>query len=43
KGTDFTTIPERELAFVERELNTRPRKRLGYKTPLEAMSVALQG
>lgn len=43
KGTDFTTISEEELAFVEHALNTRPRKRLGYRTPLEAMSVALQG
>jgi len=43
KGTDFTTIPEEELAYVERELNTRPRKRLGYRTPLEVLGVALQG
>jgi IS30 family transposase len=43
KGTDFTTIPEEELACVERELNNRPRKRLGWRTPLEAMGVALQG
>ena len=43
KKTDFTTIPEEELAFVEHELNTRPRKRLNYLTPLEVMSVALGG
>ncbi|MBI2642075.1 MAG: IS30 family transposase [Candidatus Wildermuthbacteria bacterium] len=43
KKTDFTTIPEEELAFVEQELNSRPRKRLGWKTPLEAMAGALQG
>ena len=43
KKTDFTTISSEELSFVERELNTRPRKRLGWKTPLEVMSVALQG
>ena len=42
KKTDFTTIPEEDISFVEKELNTRPRKRLGYLTPLEAMSVALQ-
>ncbi len=42
KGTDFTKIPEAELAFVESELNIRPRKRLGYRTPLQVMSVALQ-
>src|SRR3989344_1749283 len=43
KGTDFTIIPEEALAYVEHELNTRPRKRLGWKTPLEVISVALQG
>jgi len=43
KGTDFTTIPEAEIARVEHELNTRPRKRLGYRTPLQAFSVALAG
>jgi len=43
KKTDFTTIPDEELSFVERELNNRPRKRLGWKTPLEIMSVALRG
>ena len=43
KKTDFTTIPDEEIAFVEHELNTRPRKRLNYLTPLEAMSVALEG
>ncbi len=42
KKTDFTTIKKEELSFVERELNNRPRKRLGWQTPLEAMSVALQ-
>ena len=43
KKTDFTTISNDELAFVESELNNRPRKRLGWKTPLEIFSVALQG
>lgn len=43
KKTDFTTISDKKLSFVERELNTRPRKRLGWKTPLEVFSVALQG
>lgn len=42
KKTDFTTIKEEELAYVENELNSRPRKRLGWKTPSEAWSVALQ-
>jgi IS30 family transposase len=36
-------ISEEELALVEYKLNTRPRKRLNYLTPLEAFSVALAG
>ncbi len=43
KKTDFTKVSDEEIAKVEYDLNTRPRKRLGYMTPLEAMSVALQG
>lgn len=43
KKTDFTTISDEEIAFVERELNERPRKRLGWKTPLEAFGGALEG
>ncbi len=43
KKTDFTIISEEELALVEHKLNTRPRKRLNYLTPLEAFSVALAG
>ena len=41
KRTDFDMISDEELRFVERELNSRPRKRLGGRTPLEAMSGAL--
>lgn len=41
KGTDFRTIPEDELRDVEYELNTRPRKRLNYKTPLEVFNSLL--
>jgi len=43
KKTDFTKIPNKELMYVEHELNNRPRKRLGYLTPNEAWSVALRG
>lgn len=38
KGTDFSTISEEELKDVEREINTRPRKRLGFQTPLEVFN-----
>ena len=41
KKTDFTTISDEEIAFVERELNERPRKRLRWKTPLQAFGGAL--
>lgn len=44
KKTDFAKVTDEEILFIENELNTRPRKRLGYKTPLEVLnpSVALQ-
>lgn len=45
KGTDFNTITEKQIAQIESSLNNRPRKCLGFKTPLKAASqfVALQG
>jgi IS30 family transposase len=44
KGTDFATISDETIKAVENTLNNRPRKRLGWKTPLEVFneSVALQ-
>lgn len=41
KGTDFRTISQEELKDVEDELNNRPRKRLGYRTPLEVFNTYL--
>lgn len=45
KKTDFALVSVAEVARVERELNCRPRKRLGYLTPLEVFNqrVALKG
>lgn len=45
KGTDFATISDEEIKSVETALNNRPRKRLGWKTPLEVFneSVAIRG
>lgn len=47
KGTDFRKIDNEDIARVECALNTRPRKRLGWKTPLEIfnkeLGVALGG
>ncbi len=52
KGTDFRNVKDEEIQKVEHLLNTRPRKRLGWKTPYQvfyertgvnlAVSVALQ-
>ena len=42
KKIDFTQVSDEEIAKVEYILNTRPRKRLGFRTPLEVMGVALQ-
>jgi Transposase and inactivated derivatives, IS30 family len=35
KGTDFSTISSAEVAKVERLLNARPRKSLGFRSPQE--------
>lgn len=45
KGTDFRTISDEQIAQVECAINNRPRKRLGWRTPLEIFnqSVALHG
>ena len=35
KSRPLSTVTDDELAKIEMLLNTRPRKRLGYKTPIE--------
>lgn len=35
KGTDFRELNESDIIRIENSLNNRPRKRLGYLTPLE--------
>jgi IS30 family transposase len=35
KKTDFRTVTKDEIRLVERLLNSRPRKRLGWKTPYQ--------
>lgn len=46
KGTSFYAVTDAEIRMVEHLLNTRPRKRLGWKTPYqvfyELTGVALQ-
>lgn len=47
KGTDFRQLSDEDIAKVEYLLNSRPRKRLGWKTPYEVFyeltGVALLG
>ena len=42
KKTDFTKVSDEIIQQVEYDLNTRPRKRLNWQTPLEVLSGALQ-
>ena len=42
KGTNFAWISHREVARVEKLLNERPRKRLGYRTPQEVLAKQLR-
>jgi IS30 family transposase len=42
KGTDFARISHRQVARVEKLLNERPRKRLGYRTPQEVLANKLR-
>jgi len=35
KGTDFSKISDKQIMFIESTLNNRPRKCLGFKTPIE--------
>lgn len=38
KGTDIRKVTDEQIKLYERKLNTRPRKKLNYQTPLEALS-----
>jgi IS30 family transposase len=38
KGTDLTPFTQQQLSAIEYSLNTRPRKILGFRTPLEVFS-----
>ena len=43
KGTDFRDVSDEEIARVEYALNTRPRKRHGFLSPLEIWGGAIKG
>jgi transposase, IS30 family len=42
KTTDFTKVAPREVSRVVSELNSRPRKRLGFRTPIEVFQKAVR-
>ena len=39
KKTDFKNVDDKQLKMIQRKLNNRPRKVLGYKTPLEVLEM----
>lgn len=41
KGTDFATVSDARLREIERRINSRPRKTLGYRTPFEVFGEAI--
>jgi transposase, IS30 family len=42
KGTDLSRFTPAQLQAIEDELNDRPRKRLGYRTPREELATLLE-
>lgn len=42
KGTNFNEISENQLLIIQKKLNNRPRKIIGYKTPQEMMNIELK-
>ncbi len=42
KGTDFNTVPTKELKRVQKLLNERPREVLDWKTPKETFALLLE-
>ena len=38
KKTDFNTISDKFIKWVENQLNNRPRKRFGFKTPIQVVN-----
>ncbi|OOC11519.1 IS30 family transposase, partial [Thioalkalivibrio halophilus] len=41
KGTDFAHVSEERIQEIEDKLNLRPRKRLGYRAPIEVLEQSL--
>lgn len=43
KGINLNNVSEKDVAFVVKKLNNRPRKCLNYQTPHEVFSLAISG
>jgi len=39
KGTDFTQISEKQIEEAQMSINNRPRKRLGFLSPIEFINL----
>ena len=39
KKTDFSTVSDEDVLMIMDKLNNRPRKLLGYRTPIEVLQV----
>lgn len=37
KGTDFNLVPDKVIVRIESLINLRPRKTLGFRSPMEAL------
>ena len=38
KGSSFEDLTDEDISFIQNRLNNRPRKKLGFLTPLEYFS-----
>jgi IS30 family transposase len=41
KGSSFESITDKQIQYVQHKLNNRPRKKLGFLTPIEFLSLNL--
>ena len=42
KKSDFSTITEQDISYIQEQLNNRPRKRLGYLTPKQMTELKIK-
>jgi IS30 family transposase len=41
KGSSFESITDKQIQYVQHKLNNRPRKKLGFLSPIEFLSLNL--